>query len=86
MASRKKKTRKGRGRKGKKTKGKDGNNNEEEDTNAIFHDAFDKIWTKRELPMEDHLPPKPSKQAMQDTFMESYHFEESQKGAPSWAS
>ncbi len=85
MASRKKKTRKGRGRKGKKTKGKDGNNNEEEDTNAIFHDAFDKIWTKRELPMEDHLPPKPSKQAMQDTFMESYHFEESQKGAPSWA-
>ena len=35
--------------------------------------------------MEDHLPPRPSKQSMEETLQESYDFEQSQKGAPPWA-
>ena len=79
MASRRK-TKKGKAKRAGKSQGATTSDNDQDDPNVIFHDAFDKIWKKRELPKEDHLPPRPSEKAMEQTLIERHEFEQSQKG------
>ena len=81
MASRRK-TKKGKGKRAGKSQGATTSDIDQDDPNVIFHDAFDKIWKKRELPKEDHLPPRPSEKAMEQTLIERHEFEQSQKGTP----
>jgi hypothetical protein len=74
-------TRKGGGGKGKK--GKKGKNpGGDDDGGTLFYDAFELIWKKRELPFEDHLPPKPTEDAKEETSQERIQFENSQEGTP----
>ena len=76
------KSKKGKAKNGRKNQGAAKSESEQDDPNVIFHDAFDKIWKKRELPKEDHLPPRPSDKAMEQTLLERHEFEQSQKGTP----
>ena len=74
-----------RGRKS-KTKGKtvDEVNVADEEESNVFFDAFELIWKKRELPFSDHLPPKPTAQAMEETAEERRAFENVQDGTPTY--
>ena len=53
-----------------------------DDNSSLLYDAFELIWKKRELPYEDHLPPKPSEDAVEKSSHEAHLFEKSQEGTP----